>query len=75
MDLRQIGEPFEKKFTQFGVDDIKNITDTYHNWQQTSFETTYKNIPEFCYSAGFDEVVKKEPVSANDPEPAGPGGP
>jgi type I restriction enzyme M protein len=60
MDLRQLGEPFEKKFTQFGVDDIKNITDTYHNWQQTSFETTYKNTPEFCYSAGFDEVEKKD---------------
>lgn len=60
MDLRQLGEPFEKKFTQFGVDDIKNITDTYHNWQQTSFETTYKNAPEFCYSAGFDEVEKKD---------------
>lgn len=60
MDLRQLGEPFEKKFTQFSIDDIKNITDTYHNWQQTSFGTTYKNIPEFCYSAGFDEVVKKD---------------
>ena len=60
MDLRQLGEPFEKKFTQFSIDDIKNITDTYHNWQQTSFETTYKNTPEFCYSAGFDEVVKKD---------------
>ena len=60
MDLRQIGEPFEKKYTQFGVDDIKNITDTYHNWQQSGFETTYKNIPEFCYSAGFEEVTKKD---------------
>ncbi|MEI9945619.1 MAG: class I SAM-dependent DNA methyltransferase [Chitinophagaceae bacterium] len=60
MDLRQMGEPFEKKYTQFSVDDIKEITDTYHNWQQTDFEKTYNNKPEFCYSASFDEVAKKD---------------
>ena len=59
MDLRQIGEPFEKKYTQFSIDDISKITETYHNWQQTDFET-YQNTPEFCYSASFDEVEKKD---------------
>ena len=33
MDLRQIGEPFEKKYTQFSDDDIKKVTSTYHQWQ------------------------------------------
>lgn len=60
MDLRQIGIPFEKKYIQFSDEDIKKITDTYHNWQQSDFETTYQNTPEFCYSASFDEVVKKD---------------
>jgi type I restriction enzyme M protein len=60
MDLRQMGEPFEKKFTQFSANDIKQITDTYHNWQQTDFENTYQNTPEFCYSASFEEVEKKD---------------
>ncbi len=60
MDLRQIGIPFEKKYIQFSDDDIKKITDTYHNWQQADFETTYQNTPEFCYSAPFDEIVKKD---------------
>ena len=58
MDLREIGEPFEKKFTQFSVDQIKHITETYHNWQQK--ETGYKDIPEFCYSAKIDEVKAKD---------------
>jgi type I restriction enzyme M protein len=60
MDLRQIGEPFEKKYTQFSTDDIKKVTETYHNWQQTGFETTYSNIPEFCYSASFEEVQSND---------------
>lgn len=33
MDLRQTGEPFEKKYTQFSVDDIQKIAGTYHAWQ------------------------------------------
>lgn len=60
MDLRQIGIPFEKKYTQFSDDDIKQITSTYHNWQQTDYKKTYKDTPEFCYSAHFDEIEKKD---------------
>ena len=33
MDLRQLGEPFEKKFTQFSDADIKKVVSTYHHWQ------------------------------------------
>lgn len=33
MDLRQKGEPFEKKFIQFSEQDIEQIAATYHNWQ------------------------------------------
>lgn len=56
MDLRQLGEPFEKKFTQFSNEDISKIASTYHQWQSKEIE----NIPEFCYSASFEEVVKKD---------------
>ena len=56
MDLRQIGEPFEKKYTQFSDDDIRNVTSTYHQWQTKAIE----NIPEFCYSASLEEVEKKD---------------
>ena len=58
MDLRQIGEPFEKKFIQFSEQHIKDIGKTYHTWQQE--KNDYKDIPEYCYSATFDEVTKKD---------------
>lgn len=56
MDIRQMGEPFEKKFTQLADTDIKKITNTYHKWQTSEIE----NIPEFCYSASFEEIEKKD---------------
>lgn len=58
MDLRQLGIPFEKKYTQFSDEDITKITETYHNWQQNT--GLYKDMPEFCYSAKFDEIEKKD---------------
>jgi len=56
MDLRQLGEPFEKKYTQFSAEDITKVTSTYHQWQTAEIE----NIPEFCYAAKFEEVEKKD---------------
>ena len=31
----------------------------YHAWQQEGYEETYQDIPEFCYSASFEEVEQK----------------
>ena len=59
MDLRQIGSPYEKKYIELTEADRENVVETYHNWQQIGYEDTYKNIPEFCYSAGYDEVAEK----------------
>lgn len=59
MDLRQMGEPFEKKYTQFTDDDIKKVAKTYHSWQQ-SMVNNYQNQAELCYSASFDEVKEKD---------------
>lgn len=56
MDLRQMGIPFEKKYVQFAEEEILKITSTYHQWQTKKIES----IPEFCYSASFDEVAKKD---------------
>jgi type I restriction-modification system DNA methylase subunit len=58
MDLRQIGEPIEKKFTQFNTQHIQDIARTFHSWQQK--DNDYKNIPEYCYSANKEEVAKKD---------------
>lgn len=58
LDLREIGEPFEKKFTQFAPEHISKIAEIYHNWQQV--DSGYKDIPEFCYSANIKEVRTKD---------------
>jgi type I restriction enzyme M protein len=58
MDLRQIGEPFEKKFIQFGEQHIKQIASTYHNWQKS--DGNYENIAEYSYSASLEEIKAKD---------------
>lgn len=58
MDLRQIGEPFEKKYIQFNEQHIRDIAATYHHWQQEN--NSYKDIPEYCYSASLEEIAKKD---------------
>ena len=62
MDLRQMGEPFEKKYTQFSSEDIRVVSSTYHDWQTSAVAYIAKefNRPEFCYSASFEEIEKKD---------------
>jgi type I restriction enzyme M protein len=60
MDLRQMGAPLEKKFTQLMPEDIDKVAGTLHTWQQKKAETEYENIPEFCYSANIEEVRNKD---------------
>ncbi|WP_299014534.1 class I SAM-dependent DNA methyltransferase [uncultured Polaribacter sp.] len=65
IDLREVGEPFEKKFIQFSPKQVKNIAETYHNWQTNVIangvkQSAYKDVPEFCYSATLDEVKAKD---------------
>jgi len=56
LDLRQMGEPFEKKFTQFSEADIKKVAGSFHQWQQAEIE----NIPEYCYAAKLEEIEAKD---------------
>jgi len=58
LDLREKGIPFEKKYTEFSDENIKEITEAYHNWQ--SNYSNYQNVPEFCYSATLEKVIKKD---------------
>lgn len=60
MDLRQKGEPFEKKFIQFGEEEITEIATHYHNWQQQDWKDTYEDVPEYSYSASLEEIRKKD---------------
>ena len=59
IDLRQWGEPFEKKYIQFSQEQIAQIADNFHNWQREGYEQTYQNVPEYCYSATLEEIEAK----------------
>lgn len=54
-----MGSPYEKKYIELTDEDRAKVTEVYHNWRQEGFEETYENVPEFCYSASFDEVEEK----------------
>lgn len=60
MDLRQWGEPFEKKYIQFSDDDRARITNTFHTWQEERAADEYADVPEYCYSASIEEVRAKD---------------
>ena len=59
MDLRQMGVPFEKKYVELDQATRDTVTHTYHCWQQEGYEQTYKDTPEYCYSATKDEIKQK----------------
>lgn len=59
IDLRQWGEPFEKKYIQFSPEQIQQIAENFHNWQRVGYEEIYHDEPEYCYSATIDEIEKK----------------
>ena len=59
IDLRQWGEPFEKKYIQFTQEQIARIAENFHNWQREGYEQTYRDVPEYCYSATLDEIEAK----------------
>lgn len=56
VDLRRWGVEFEKQFVELTDKEIEQIAENYHNWQQTDYKKTYKNVPEYCYSASLEEI-------------------
>lgn len=56
MDLRRWGQEFEKMFIELTEEDIAKVAENFHNWQQKDYHTTFKNIPEYCYSASLQEI-------------------
>ena len=59
IDLRQWGEPFEKKYIQFSPEQISKIAENFHHWQCEGYDKTYQNVAEYCYSASLDEIEQK----------------
>ena len=60
MDLRHMGHPYEKKYIEFTDEDRAEIVDRFKAWRFEGYQTVYKNIPEFCYSAKKKEIIEKD---------------
>lgn len=56
MDLRRWGQQYEKQFIELTDEEIGQVAENYHNWQQADYKKTYKNVPEYCYSANIEEI-------------------
>lgn len=58
IDLRQWGSEFDKKYIELTSEDIKKISDIYHDWQCE--RKIYADTPEFCKSVNKSEVAKND---------------
>ena len=58
-DLRNLGDPYEKKYIELGDALRKRVADTYHRWQQEGYEETYHDEPEFCKSVDLATLKDK----------------
>ena len=58
IDARYLGDgkANEDGYVLLTDSDKKRIADTLFSWQSPDWQTTYQNVPEFCYSATMDEI-------------------
>ena len=54
IDARNVGYMADRTHRDFSDEDIKKMTDTYHQWRNNSPE--YKDIKGFCKSADLKEI-------------------
>ncbi len=60
IDLRRWGSEYEKKFIELTPKNIEKVAENYHNWQQTDWKNTYKDVPEYCQSVHFDKIAEND---------------
>lgn len=56
IDARNLGVMVNRRNKEFTDEDIKQISDTYHNWR--NINSNYTDVAGFCKSATIDEVKK-----------------
>lgn len=64
IDARNLGHLVNRRTKELTDDDIKKITDIYHNWQnkKDGEDNSYQDIAGFCKSVSKDEVAKLDYV-------------
>ena len=58
IDARKLGRMVDRTHRELTDEDIKRITDTYHNWRGEKGAGEYVDEPGFCKSATIEEVRK-----------------
>ena len=56
IDARKIGKMVDRRHRELSAEDIKLISDTYHNWRNT--DGKYEDKKGFCKAAKIEEVEK-----------------
>jgi type I restriction enzyme M protein len=56
IDARNLGHLVSRKNRALSDDDIKLISQTYHNWREK--DGKYEDVPGFCKSATIDDIKK-----------------
>jgi type I restriction enzyme M protein len=56
IDARNLGEMVSRKHKELSEEDIKKVSDTYHQWRNKG--GNYEDILGFCKSATIEEVAK-----------------
>jgi len=57
IDARNLGYMKDRVLKDFSIDDIKKISETFHNWQQGN---NYEDELGFCYSAKVEDMKKQD---------------
>ena len=60
IDARNLGTMVDRRHRELSEEDIKKISDTYHNYR--NLNGNYENIQGFCKAAKLDEVREHEYV-------------
>ena len=60
IDLRQKGEPYEKKFVQLSTEVVRETADLYHRWQQEGAEPQDFDRPGYSYPATFADIKRND---------------
>ena len=60
IDARNLGHLINRRTRELSEDDIKQISDTYHNWRNP--DGTYQDIKGFCCSASIERVKELDYV-------------
>lgn len=60
IDARNLGHLINRRTRELSDDDIKQITDTYHNWRNP--DGTYEDVKGFCCSASIERVKELDYV-------------